>query len=81
MSRAASLVSPNQVYRPALSSPPKVLREDIIPDVKPFLLLGGEQLPWRLERAGEDIAEPRAERLDDQHCLPVRDAEAGAVAV
>lgn len=59
----------------------ELLREELLPDLEPLLMLGGGKLAWLLEGAGEKLAETGTENLHDEHCLPVGEGETATVAV
>lgn len=59
----------------------ELLREELLPDLEPLLLLRGWQLARLFEGTGEELAQACAKDFHDEHCFPVREGEAAAVAV
>lgn len=57
------------------------LREDLVPDIDPLLLLVRQDLVRIAEGPRQDVSDPRAEDLEGQHRLPVSNAESHPVGV
>ena len=59
----------------------KILGEDSLPNIEPFLLLSSRQLAWLFEWPRQKFTKTRPEDLDNQHSLPIWNRKASSISI